>query len=364
MASMLPLNTIKAPSLLGMVRVPTGNAGVNVVVLDRDSKKNQTQVPHALPLERFRQALREAEEQGKLTLQVCESADEVDVSRGLPGGAWCALAWMTNSSEAEKLLRKVPDISWIHSSSAGVNHLLNDYVIDHPVVMTNSKGAYSDSLGEWAIFCCMYFAKKVGRMVRSQQDRKWDYLVVEEIRGKRMVVVGYGDIGWHCGVRARAFGMSVIGVRRRPELSADDGVADRVVGFDDLGAELAEADYVVCALPLTPATDGLFSKRHFAALKPSCVFVNVGRGATVDEEALEEVLRSEQIRGAGLDVFATEPLPSDHPFYGMENVLLSAHCADNTDNYNNMSLNNFLLELDRFNVGEKFQFLVDKKHGY
>jgi len=174
--------------------------------------------------------------------------------------------------------------------------------------------------------------------------------------------VGYGDIGRAIAERARPLGMRVLALRR--SAPGTDPLADEFVAPERLPDLMARSDYVAVALPLTSETRRFVDRRAIAAMKPSAVFVNVGRGPVVDEEALIEALEAKRLRGAALDVFVNEPLPSGHPFYRMENVLLSAHCADHTRTWRDDAVRLFLDNLSRFRSGTPLRNVVDKTRGY
>ena len=261
-------------------------------------------------------------------------------------------------------------VAWIHSGSAGVEHILDTQpeVRAHPAPMTNARGAFSASLGEWAIFASMWFAKKVNAMRKSQAAGRWMRDTVGMLRGKTMSIVGYGDIGRACAERAKAMGMRVVALRRDPRKFApgDERVVDEMLPLTDLRRAMGEGDFVVLALPHTTSTDKMIDASALAALKRSGVLINVGRGAVVDEDALVEALTEGRIGGAGLDVTAVEPLPSGHPFYSLDNVLMSFHCADLTDDYYELTMETFV-EHARAYVGEEpggGWNLVDKTAGY
>jgi phosphoglycerate dehydrogenase-like enzyme len=257
-------------------------------------------------------------------------------------------------------------IDWMHSGSAGVEHLLAiDAVKSHPSTLTNAKGAFSASLGEWGVFACMYFAKRVDAMRRAQAKSEWVRMTVGMVQGKRMTIVGYGDIGSHVARRAKALGMKVRAVRRFPEkTSPSDESCDEVLAFNRLNDAVKDADYVVVALPSTAETDKMINADVLGSMKKSAVVVNLGRGSTVDEDALVEALRNETIAGAALDVFAVEPLPKDHPFYSMENVLMSFHCADLTEDYHDLALDCFIQHAHEYVEKKPFTNVVNKDLGY
>ena len=273
-------------------------------------------------------------------------------------------AWVPNRTEIGKLLTRTPRLRWIHSRWAGLDSLLTPALVDHPLVITNARGVYSQSLGEFVIFGALYFAKDTPRLLAAQAQHKWEPFTMLEIRGATMGISGYGDIGRACASRAHSLGMRVLATRRRPELSGSDPYVDRVFPREGLLEMIAECDYVVSAAPLTPETHKMFGEREFKAMKSSAVFMNVGRGPVVDEAALARALESKRIRGAALDVFETEPLSPESPLWSQPNVLISPHCADNTPTWHEESMQFFLRNLDHFAKGEPLENVVDKTAGY
>ena len=179
-----------------------------------------------------------------------------------------------------------------------------------------------------------------------------------------MGIVGYGDIGRAAAAQAKGLGMQVIALRRQPDKSRADSLVDEVMGQSDILELMRRSDYVVVAAPLTPDTRGLVGAAAIGAMKPSGVLINVGRGPVVDEAGLLAALRSKSIRGAALDVFDQEPLPQDHPFYAMDNLLLSPHCADHTQTWVDDAMRFFITNLGCFSRGEALANLVDKRLGY
>jgi phosphoglycerate dehydrogenase-like enzyme len=260
--------------------------------------------------------------------------------------------------------RAMPGLRWIHSRSAGVDRMLFPALVESAVVVTNGRGVFGPGLGEYVAAAVLFFAKGLGRMRRSQAERRWDPFFVEWVRGRTLGIVGYGDIGRAVAERMRGFGMRILGLRRHPELAAGDPHADEVLGPDRLLDLMGRSDYVVVSTPLTPRTRGLIGEREIAAMRPTGVLINVGRGAVVDEDALVRALRDGRIRGAALDVFETEPLPAEHPFWGMENVLLSPHCGDQTQGWVEEAMQAFFDNLARFQRGGPLAGIVDKQRGY
>ncbi|MBI3682127.1 MAG: D-2-hydroxyacid dehydrogenase [Acidobacteria bacterium] len=267
-----------------------------------------------------------------------------------------------------KLLEEVwPRVSrarWLHSFTAGLEHVLFPALVESAIPMTNAKGVYGRSLGEFAIAAALYFAKDFRRMVRSQEAGEWDPYDVEELAGKTFGILGYGGIGREAARRAHALGMKVIAIRRHPEQSGSDPLLEQVLPPAALRDMLARCDYVLVSAPNTPQTRGLIGAAELRRMKPSAVLINVGRGPVVSEPALIRALEEGWIKGAALDVFDVEPLPSGHAFYRLSNVLLSPHCADHTPTWLEDSMQFFVANFHRFMRGEPLENLVDKKLGY
>lgn len=274
------------------------------------------------------------------------------------------LAWFTGRELLQQVWKMAPRVRWVHASSAGVDTLLFPELVESPVPLTNARGAFSWALGEFAVAAILFFAKDLRRMVRSQEAGVWAPFDIEGVRGKTLGIIGYGDIGRAVAERAHGIGMRILAVRRRPELCANDPLLTRAYPPESVREMMAEADYLVLSAPLTAETRGLIAEAEIAAMKPSAVLINVGRGPVVDERALIRALEERRIRGAALDVFEQEPLPVGHPFYRLDNVLLSPHCADHTTGWMAQSMEIFLDTFERFSKGEPLRNVVDKHRGY
>ena len=257
-----------------------------------------------------------------------------------------------------------PRVQWVHSLSAGLESILFPALAESTVPMTNGRGVFKESLGEFALASILFFAKDLRRMLRNQEAGRWEQFDVEMVHGKTLGVIGYGEIGRAAAVRAHAMGMKIHVIRRRPQLSDEDPIVEKSFSIANRGEMMAGVDYLLVAAPLTGETRGLVGAEELKRMKPSAVVMNVGRGPVIDEAALIAALRDGTIRGAALDVFDVEPLPEGHAFYGMENVLLSPHCADHTSTWTDEAMQFYLENLGRFLSGQPLMNLVDKKSGY
>lgn len=257
-------------------------------------------------------------------------------------------------------------VRWIHSLAAGVEKVLFPELIESPVPLTNARGVFKRSLAEFAVLGVLFFYKRLRRMLVSQAARHWDNFNVDLAEGKIAGIVGYGEIGRECALLLKALGMKIYATRRRPEKSAGDPILDRAFAATDLLSMLRECDVVVVAAPQTPETYHLLSDPEFTAVKPNCIVINVGRGVVIDEGALIRALESGHIGGAALDVFETEPLPTDSTLWKLENVLLSPHCTDRTQNpdWLDLSAQFFVRNFQHYVNNEELENVVDKRAGY
>jgi phosphoglycerate dehydrogenase-like enzyme len=253
---------------------------------------------------------------------------------------------------------------WIHSLWTGVDNVLCPEVTASPLPLTNGRGVFRRPLAEWTIGAMLYFAYNMRRMIRQQQAGVWQAFTTEEIKGKTLGIVGYGGIGSTAAELARPFGVRIVALRRRPELFEQSGLVDQTLAPAQLNHLMSASDYILLAAPLTEETRGMIGAPQIAAMKPTGVLINVGRGAVADEPALVQALEAGKIRGAALDVFAMEPLPAAHPFYRLENVLLSPHTADHVQDFVHLAVESFLENLRRFRANEPLLNLVDKRAGY
>jgi phosphoglycerate dehydrogenase-like enzyme len=241
---------------------------------------------------------------------------------------------------------------WIHSLWTGVEGILTLELRRHPAPLTNGRGVFRWPLADWVVAVMLFFAFELRRVLQQQEQGIWKLVHGKTLDGQTLGIVGYGSIGSAAAERARPFGMKIVSLRRRNSSALQ------------LHEMLASSDYVLAATPLTAETRGLIGAAELAVMKPTAVIMNVGRGPVIDEQALIGALQSGAIRGAALDVFDTEPLPQDHPFWKMSNVLLSPHTADRVEGFLAPALECFLENLARYVKGEPLLNIVDKATGY
>ncbi len=254
-----------------------------------------------------------------------------------------------SASQLRDVLPQARNLRWVHTLAAGVESLPFDALRERSIVVTNSRGLYGEALGEFVIGAMLWFAKGFRRLVDNQSRRRWEPFDVEWLQGKTAAVIGYGGIGSAIGRRAEVMGMRVVPVRRRE---------------GDLDEAIRAADYIVLSAPLTAMTRNLMNADRIARMSADAVLINISRGALVDEAAMIEALRARRIRGAALDVFATEPLPPHNPLWALDNVLLSPHSADHTSDAHERAMRFFLENLGRFDRGESLRNVVDLQFQY
>jgi len=264
----------------------------------------------------------------------------------------------------EPVLALAPKLDWLHSRSAGLDSVTSPALAASSAVMTNGRGVFSRSLAEWVVGALLYFVKDFARLERNRKRGVWEVFEPDDLAGRTLGIVGYGDIGRAIAERVRPLGVRVLALRRRPSLSGHDPLVEETLPASELVALMKRSDDVVVTLPLTEETHGFVNAAAIAAMKPTGVLVNVGRGPVIDEPALVRALQEKRIRGAALDVFDREPLPDGHPLYALDNLLLSPHCADNTPGWLDDAMRAFVRNLGRFRRGEPLESVVDKALGY
>jgi len=291
--------------------------------------------------------------------------DSAEAFRDVADGVEVIFNWSGSLSLLREVFLMCRRLRWVHSRSAGLERTLFPELVASPVTLTNGRGVFSASLGEFALAAILYFAKDFRRMVHSQRAGLWQPFDVTMVSGQTVGIVGYGDIGRAVAARARAVGMNVLGLKRHaPVQHQHDPLVDQIYQPSQRIEMLSRCDYVVVAAPLNAETRALVGAAEFAAMKESAVVINVGRGPVISEAAMIKALSEHKIRGAALDVFDEEPLPKGHPFYSLENVLMSPHCADHTPDWLDNAMRFFIGQLERFRCGEPLLNIVDKTLGY
>jgi phosphoglycerate dehydrogenase-like enzyme len=282
-------------------------------------------------------------------------------------------------------LRRAPALKWVQLHMAGVNAFReHPLYTDTSVLLTTTSGVHAATIAEYSIAMLLALAHRVPRMVAWQgkgmwppdKDR-WALFVPTELRGSALGIIGYGSIGRELARIAKsAFGMRILSCKRDPSRREDTDYALPGTGDpegvlpeawfspDKLHELLARSDAVVNCAPLTRETENMIDAAALRAMKPSAYFINVGRGASVDETALARALRDKRIAGAAIDVFAQEPPPAGHPLFALDNVIVSPHVSGFLPSYDDKCAELFAQNLRRYLAGQPLLNLVDRDKGY
>lgn len=293
-----------------------------------------------------------------------ENPDEVrvaeeDAARLLPSTE-VIVGWARFPVEA---LRWADRLRWIQALSAGVDRL--DPRVLERITLTNGNGLGADPIAEHVICHLLMLARGAPVFMRRQVEHRWDRGVqAREISGMTMGIVGMGAIGTAVARRARALGLRVIAIRRSVMQRSPDLVADEVCPPDDLPYLLAASDVVVIATPLTPETRGIMGASQLRTMRPGSYLINIARGGVVDESALIDALSEGHLGGAGLDVFAEEPLPADSPLWDFPNVIVTPHVAASSERYMDRVEDLVCDNMRRYLDGKPLRNVVDMERGY
>lgn len=276
-----------------------------------------------------------------------------------------------------------PRLRWVQSQHAGVERLLTQPLFaSGEVILTTASGVHATTIAEHTLAFMLAFTRKVPTMLRHQQQAAWpadaiDIYQPPVLRNATIGIIGYGSIGREIGRLAKAFGMHVLATKRDmrqttavneyapPGVGDPDGLAvDQFYAPDAIVSMVARCDFVVVALPATAETVKIIDRNVLSAMKPAAILINVGRGTAVDEPALIEALESGRLGGAGLDVFAQEPLPPASPLWRMDNVIISPHISGNTNRYAEDTAELFAANLHRYINNQELLNRVDRTRGY
>ena len=273
-------------------------------------------------------------------------AREVDIKDVSPEIAWLSFDLFQNRAIGEYIgaVLDSPALKWVQSGAAGFDNPVFAELVKKGARLTTSN-AQSVSMAEYVLASVLDHFQRGPQRRRAQIEHRWDRIAFREVTASRWLIVGFGAIGREIAKRARAFGAHITGVRRS---AGTDEHADEMISPDAILSYLPTADVVVLSLPLSKQTEGMVDAKFLAVMKADGVLVNVGRGGLVDEDALLKALDAGRPEFAILDVFRTEPLPADSPFWSHARVALSAHASANGSGLVARGDDLFLENLGRF----------------
>ena len=264
----------------------------------------------------------------------------------------------------QNVISRAPELKWVQVMAAGVNRFLDSEIVESPVILTNVSGIHATPIGEFVLGLMLMFAKNAPLHLQLKQEKQWKRLPPSILRSKTVGIVGLGSIGKEVARLAKAFGMKVMATRRSAKREGQARNVDIMLPPGRLHRLLADSDFVVLSLPGTPETSKLIGEKELRSMRPTAYLINISRGDVVDEEALIQALDERWIAGAGLDVFATEPLPTDSRLWELPNVIFSPHIAGGMEDYAMRATERFVENLGRYLSGKKLRNVVDKKRGY
>ena len=231
---------------------------------------------------------------------------------------------LVDMSFPQDLFKKMPKLEWVQVMAAGIEKFIQNAEQFKNIPVCRVLGVFGKYMAEYVIAYALYLSQNISRVVEAQKERRWDHFLMEFAHRKTLGVLGLGYIGSVVAQKAKALGMRTISwdmVKR------DAGFIERQFGAGEMKSFLKEADFVVSTLPATPQTTNLVNRETFMAMKKTAYFINISRGAIVDEEALVEALKSNTIAGAVLDVMKQEPPPPESPLWDCPNLIFSAHIS-------------------------------------
>jgi phosphoglycerate dehydrogenase-like enzyme len=280
--------------------------------------------------------------------------------------AWRTVEVMLTHKFKLERLNDAPALRWIQTQGAGVEWLLTAEVRARgDLIITNASGVHADPIAEHVFGLMLALTRRLPEVLALQREQRWDAAPflkdVPTLAGATLGILGVGAIGLHVAQLAAAFGMRVLGMRRSGEPAPN---VERMYEPSELHALLRESHYVVNALPATDATRGLIGAAELAAMRSDAILVNIGRGTTVQTDALVSALRERRIRGAGLDVTDPEPLPPEHPLWKLPNVIITPHFSGGRPDYHERAVAIFTDNLRRYAAGEALRNVVDVHEGY
>ena len=261
-----------------------------------------------------------------------------------------------------KLHKIAPRLKWVQWTSSGIGQRIKNAGLDKVgVIHTTVSGVHARPLADFCLMAMLMFAKDYVWMERDKKAKRWERYSGEELTGKTLAIVGLGRVGQAVASHGKKQDMRVVGMKRTPEPVPN---LDKVYPREELHTMLAEADFLVLIAPHTPETEGMIGSREFAVMKPSAVFINISRATLTAEDALVSALQENRLAGAALDVFRTEPLPTESPLWDMPNVIISPHSASTVTQENERITTLFCDNLRRYLSGEPLLNVLDTKRLY
>ena len=253
------------------------------------------------------------------------------------------------TSMADHVLSEATQLRWIHALTTGTDGIDNLPSLRPEVLLTSTRGIHGAPMSEAALMAMLALSRDFPRAIRNQDHGAWERWPARLLEGKTVGILGVGLIGAALAPKCKALGMTVVGVD--PIRRNVSGV-DRMVAWDQVPQVIGDLDFVVLFVPSSPSTRGIINLELLAAMKPTAYLINLGRGEVLDDEALISILKEGRIAGAALDVFREEPLPQDHPFWSLKNIIITPHLGGTFDEYPKRALPIILENMRMFLAGD------------
>lgn len=264
--------------------------------------------------------------------------------------------------DVAEIVKRCTNLSFLYIVSAGVEKLPFELLRERRIVVANAGGVNAEIMSQYAMAYILSQSARVCENLDNQRQRHWKrFQCVDDLSGKKLLVVGAGRVGSLLAHKASVFGMGIVGIKNKVCPVAG---FDKIVGLDELDGELPEADFVVCALPLTTLTKRLFNRDRFSLMKSTATFINISRGGLVDEAVLVEALHNGLIKSAVLDVFDNEPLDSSSPLWGCPGLYVTPHSSGRLENFMDAAITQFTVNYNAYLAGGSVPNNVDLSNCY
>ena len=263
-----------------------------------------------------------------------------------------------------RLLKSLPNLQWIQLISVGAEEWVQHPLIGPEVIITNTKGLYADSVAEYVLWAILTLRRKFHVVMKNQTRRRWKHVYGSGLKGKVLGILGMGNIGQAIAMRAKSFGMQIIGITREPHSEFDRTLVDESRSAKELHDVIGRVDVLVLCLPLTEETQGLINERLLSHMKADAIIINAARAGLLNETLLAQALKQGNIAGAALDVFETEPMSRWSRLWGVENLLVSPHLAALTQDYGERVSDLICANIHLFQSQQPLLNIVDRTKGY
>ena len=272
-----------------------------------------------------------------------------------------------SASLPSDLPKRAPNLKWLQYVWDGIDLDIGADILESPITVTNAREMSNLNIAEWVVMCVLMFSKRQHHLIAERREKVWsnEFYNQVEVKGQTVGVVGLGAIGRDVARMCKALGMTVLATRRTvSSRQYNVGDVDEVMPASDLDDLLRRSDYVALCVPGTADTRQLIRERELELIGPDSYLINVARGSVIDEPALTSAVKDGRIAGAGLDVFAKEPLPQESELWGLDNVIFASHKTGDVKGYDDRIADLFTRNVERYIAGQDLINVVDKKAGY